>query len=118
MYSLDFWKKVMEVKEREGLSIRVVAKRFSISFNTVMSWCKQLTPKAINYSPRRIKADLLLRDVDLFPDSYCYERAKRLGVSVGGIHMALKRLGVTYKKNSKTSQGRSRKAHYILPKAS
>ena len=116
MYSLDFRKKVMEVKEREGLSIRAVAKRFSISFNTVMSWCKQLTPKAIKRSPRRIKPDLLLRDVELFPDSYCYERAKRLGVSVGGIHRSLKCLGITYKKNSKPSEGRSRKAHYILPK--
>ena len=118
MYSMDFRKKVMEVKQREGLSIRAVAARFSISFNTVMSWSKNITPKVIKRSPRRIDPNVLFQDVQTYPDSYLYERAKRLGVSVSGIHRTLKNLGVTYKKNFSSSQGRSRKAHYLLPKAS
>ncbi|SFI95504.1 IS630 transposase-related protein [Nitrosomonas sp. Nm34] len=40
----------------------------------------------------------LAHDVKNYPDTYQYERAKRLGVSKQGINRALKRLGVTYKK--------------------
>jgi len=44
-----------------------------------------------------------------------YVRAKRLGVSASGICCALKRLKVTYKKNSGASQSQSRRAA-CLPK--
>jgi transposase len=114
---MDFRKKVMEVKQREGLSIRAVATRFGISFNTVMSWRKNITPKVVKRSPRRIDPKVLLQDVEKYPDSYLHERAKRLGVSGSGIHRTLKNLGVTYKKNSSSSQSRSREAYYLLPRA-
>ena len=60
--------------------------------------------------------ELLAKDIELYPDSYCYERATRLGVSATGIRDAQYRLGVTYKKNSETPQSRSRKKVYLLPR--
>ena len=53
----------------------------------------------------------LEEDVKTHPDAYQYERAARLGVSQRAIGNALKRLGVSYKKNTVTSQsGRKRTA--------
>lgn len=60
--------------------------------------------------------ELLRQDVEQYPDSYCYERGKHLGVSATGIRDAQYRLGVTYKKNSKSPESGSRKKIYILPK--
>ena len=51
----------------------------------------------------------LIEDIEKYSDAYQYERAERLGVSKAGIWYALKRLNITYKKNSKTSKSKSRK---------
>ena len=40
--------------------------------------------------------EALKQDIETYPDAYQFERAKRLGVSSGGIFHALKRLKVTY----------------------
>ena len=40
----------------------------------------------------------LKQDVEQYPDSYQYERAKRFEVSQRGIALALKRLGISHKK--------------------
>ncbi len=58
----------------------------------------------------------LKKDIQDHPDSYGYERARRLGVSASGIKHAKKRIGVTYKKNSESPQSCSRKKIYVLPK--
>ena len=42
----------------------------------------------------------LARDVAEHTDSYQYERAERFGVSQRGIALALKRLGISYKKKA------------------
>ncbi|MDX1917297.1 MAG: IS630 transposase-related protein [Rickettsiaceae bacterium] len=39
-----------------------------------------------------------MRDIENYPDSYSYERARRLGCSASGIKHAKKRIGVAYKK--------------------
>ena len=46
----------------------------------------------------------LAEDVESAPDDYQWERAKRLGVSERTIGYGLKRLGISRKKNTKTSQ--------------
>ena len=48
----------------------------------------------------------LAKDVELAPDAYQWERAKRLGVAERTIGYGLQRLRVSYKKNAETSQGR------------
>lgn len=117
MYSLDFRNHVLKIGKEEGLSIRKLATRFGIGSRTIVRWKKRLSPKTRRNKPAT-KIDMLAlkKDVEDFPDAYLYERAKRLGVSSSGIYSALKRLGVTYKKNAQSSQVLSRKAIYLLPK--
>ena len=45
MYDIRFRKKVLEIREKEGLSIRAVAERFGISFRSIVNWLKNLEPK-------------------------------------------------------------------------
>jgi transposase len=100
-YSIDFRKKVLFIKEKEGLSFAQVAKRFGVGVNSVFLWSKSIEPKRTRHkAPIKIHNDILLEDINKYPDAYMYERAKRLGVSTAGICSALKRLNITYKKNA------------------
>ncbi|ETZ05349.1 hypothetical protein [Holospora undulata] len=47
-------------------------------------------------------------DIEEFPDSYSYERTKRLEGSASGIRYVKQRLGETYKKNSQSSDPEKR----------
>lgn len=110
-YSIDFRKKVLKIRQQEGLSIEVVAIRFGVGKASVMRWLVELEPKKTRNKPAtKIDMDALKEDVEKHPDSYQYERAQRLGASTSGISWALKRLSVTYKKNTHSSQNRRRKA--------
>ena len=116
-YPLSFRKQVLKVKEREGLSFAGIATRFGISQSSIFRWTRQIVPKKQrNRKWSKIDAKALKNDIEQYPDSYCYERGKRLGCSATGIRDALYRLGVSYKKNPKASQGESRKKIYVLPK--
>ena len=57
--------------------------------------------------------DLLKDDIIRYPDAYLHERASRQGVSIRGITHALKRLGVSYKKNTLSPQSGRREAYFI-----
>ena len=116
-YSLDFRQKVLTTRNKEKLSMAEVAQRFGVGVTSVMRWSKKIEPKPIRERPA-IKVDMesLKKDVELYPDAYLVERAKRLNVSRNAIWCALKRLKVSYKKNTSAPEGRSRKAIYILSK--
>jgi transposase len=102
-YSIDFRKKVLLIKDKEKLSFSQVAKRFGVSVNSVFLWSKNIEPKRRrNKAPVKIHNEILLEDIKKYPDSYMYERAKRLCVSTAGICSALKRLNITYKKKLST----------------
>lgn len=104
-YSLDFRKKVLEVREQARLSMGEVAKRFGVGKASVMRWVKEIhAKKTRNKIPSKIDTESLLKDIELFPDSYQYERARRLNVSKTGINSALKRLKITNKKNTLSSK--------------
>ena len=51
-----------------------------------------------NKGPTKIDEILLKQDIIEHPDSYLHERAKKLGVSKSGLHDAMKRLKISYKK--------------------
>lgn len=98
-YSIDFRKKVLLVREREGLSMQEAADRFDVGVATVMRWTKQLAPKRTREKPRtRLPLSVLQADCEKHPDSYTYERAKRLGVGKSTIWRALQKINYTYKK--------------------
>lgn len=110
-YSVDFRKKVLKIREAEDLSIKAVAIRFGVGEASVMRWLVELEPKKTRNKPAtKIDMDALKKDVEHYPDSYQYERAERLGASKSGIYWALKRLDITYKKNTDSPQNRRRKA--------
>ena len=52
----------------------------------------------------------LIQDIVDYPDAYQYERARRLKVSQMCIWYNLKKLNITYKKNTTSSESRRRKA--------
>lgn len=109
-YSVHLRKKVLAIKDKEKLSFAKISERFGIGKNTIFSWTKRLHPlKHRNKPPTKIQTDQLKIDVDKHSDSYQYERAERLGVSRSGIQKALTRLNITYKKSSKTPEGKRRR---------
>lgn len=116
-YSLDFRCHVLKVKEAEGLSYEETSTRFKIGKASLVRWNKVLEPKKNrNKPPTKIDMKALEADILNYPDGYQYERALRLGVSKGCIYWALKRLGVTYKKNTASSQSRCRETILISRK--
>ena len=98
-YSICFRKKVFAIKAKKKLSYEETAKYFNIGKTTLVRWNKRLEPQATrNKGATKIDMEALAEDVVANPDSYQYERAKRFGVSQRGIALALKRLGISYKK--------------------
>lgn len=70
-YSLDFRKKVLEIRVKEQLSMEEVAKRFGIGKASVMRWTKEINSKTTrNKLPTKIATASLQKDIELFPDSY------------------------------------------------
>ena len=99
------------------MSFEKVAARFCISKSSVLRWSKNVEGvHKRNKTWKKLDKEKLRMDIEEFPDSYSYERANRLGVSASGIRYAKQRLGITYKKNTKSSEIRSRKKIYVLPK--
>ncbi|XOF35063.1 MAG: IS630 transposase-related protein [Candidatus Electrothrix sp. YB6] len=102
-YSIDFRRKILEVKERDGLSFEKTAARFGVGKSSVSRWTKRVEPcRSRNKPATNIDMELLARDVELYPDAYQYER---FGCSQRGIGKALKRLKISRKKNSFASEG-------------
>jgi transposase len=101
MYSIDFRKRVFEMKNKENLTFQEVSKRFGIAIRTLFMWQERIEPCLTRNKPA-VKIDMkkLETDVQKNPDRYQYERAKDYGVSAWAIGVALRRLGQTYKKNS------------------
>jgi transposase len=117
-YDIKIRRHVLQIRASEGLSFSKVALRFGVAKQTVYNWSKRLEEKKKRYKPPiKIDMDVLKKDIELYPDSYQYERAERLGVTPMGIWHALKRLGVTYKKNPKASQSGCRKTLCLLRKS-
>lgn len=115
-YSLDFRCKVLKIRSEEKLSMVETAKRFGVGVTSIMRWVKNPEiKKKRTRAARTINMEALKKDVDLYPDAYLKERAERFNVTYNGIWRALKRLNVSYKKNTSAPQGRSRKTIYVLP---
>ena len=90
------------------MTFEKAAEQYNISPTTIQKWKKRLHSKNTrNIKPTKIVNEALLKDVQTHPDSYHYERARRLGCSASGVCVALKRLGITQKKDFKASKSLS-----------
>ena len=104
-YSLDFRKQVFKIKEK--LSFESVSERFVISVRTLFRWKNRLEAKSTRNNPStKIDMEALKKHVEDYPDAYQYERAAVFGVSPNGILYALRRLKISHKKNSFSSESR------------
>ncbi len=75
-YSIDFRKKVLKIKDKEGLSLQATAKRFGISKTALFSWTQNIEPKTTRYrKPTKIDMEVLRKDIELYPDSFCYSQS-------------------------------------------
>ena len=116
-YSKDFRKQVLQIKEKDKLTIKEASERFGISARSLCRWKHQLEPKLKRDKPAtKIDMAALKIDIDQYPDGYLAERAERLGVSRSCVFFAIRRLGVRYKKNPNSSKTRRKKA-YCLPRS-
>lgn len=107
MYSLEFRKKVFEIKEKENLTFEETSKRFHIGTKTLFRWQQRIKPiTKRNVSSRKIDMEVLKKDIEKNPDLYQFERAEKFKVAQSTIFYALKRLGITYKKNIFSSKSR------------
>ena len=104
-YSLDFRRHIFRIKEKEGLTYQETSARFGITIRTLFRWANRIEPKTHRDKPStKIDMEALKRDVMEHPDRYQYERAEVFGVSQSAIFYALKRLGVSNKKNAVSSK--------------
>ena len=98
-YLLDYRRKVLSVREKEGLTIAEVAEWFCVGVAMVVRWLRRLEPRRTRYKPAtEIDRIALVRDVREYSDAYQAERAMRLGASAKGVGHALRRMNITYKK--------------------
>lgn len=117
-YDIKFRRQVLKVRARDGLSFSKVAERFGVSKQSVYNWSRKIDlQKSRNKPSTKINMQALKEDIERYPDAYQYERGERLGVTQMGIWHALRRLKVTYKKNSQSSQSQSRRSICLLPKS-
>ncbi|MGP4863739.1 IS630 transposase-related protein [Psychrobacter sp. T6-5] len=109
-YSADFCAQVIKSVKQQGMSIRQACAFYDISKATLQNWLKEPSIKLTrNKPPSKILNEALLKDVEQYPDDYMYERAKRFGCSKSGIKTALKRLGISQKKDLRASKSLSSK---------
>ncbi|MGP9750764.1 IS630 transposase-related protein [Psychrobacter sp. AOP22-C2-15] len=108
-YSLDFRKQVLRSID-DGMTFAQASKFYNLSPTTIQNWKRRVHSKTTRQTkPYKIPDDVLLNDVKKHPDDYQYERARRLNCSKTGIYHALKRLGISQKKDFGTSKSVSNK---------
>jgi transposase len=102
MYSIDLRKKALKYKETH--SEAETSRIFGISVSAIRTWEKiqkeqgSVKPKKLERSGRKIKEADLKADVEMHPDDFNWERAKRFGCTEEAIRKAMKRNKLTRKK--------------------
>ena len=92
------------------MTIREAVLFYGLTTSNIHSCHKNLASKTTrNKAPTKIPDDALIEDVKKYSDDYNYERAGRLNCSKTGIFNALKRLGISQKKDLGTSKSVSDK---------
>ena len=109
-YSIDFRRRVLSIRKKEGLTLERTARRFGVGRASLCRWLKRPEPDRSGPRKRKIDPAALARDVRQYPDAYRHERAARFGVAANAIFQALRKPGVTYKKSPPASKGGRRRS--------
>jgi len=103
-YDIKYRQRVIDFLN-EGHTERETAKVFKVSTSTIWKWKSKLNetgtlaPKKRKGTWRKIDPEKLRAYVKTNPDAYQHEMAAAFGVRLFAIQRALKRLGLTRKKN-------------------
>ena len=113
-YPLPFREKVFATKDKFDLTFEQTSQRFDVPIRTLFRWQRKMAPCMTRHKPAtRLDMAQLAKDVELAPDAYQWERALRFGVHQSRIYYALKRLEISYKKNTTTSKSQRRGSQEI-----
>lgn len=108
LHDMALRKHIMKIKEEEQLTFEETAKRFGVSMRSLFRWQRRIEPNLKRHKPpTKIDEERLRRHVEEHPDAYLRERAELFGVNESAIRKAFKRMGITRKKNPRTSQSRT-----------
>lgn len=81
-----------------------MARRFDVDTATLTRWLRQLEPQTKRKCCcPKLREEVLLAEVERYPDAYHFEQAACLGVSASGTAKALRRYGLTCKKRRSES---------------
>jgi transposase len=105
-YPLKFRQHLLKIQRAEGLTFSETAGGFQVGIASVVRWSKKPEPLTTRNRKCKVDMDALAKDVETHPDDYQYEGAERFNMSARGMCDALKRLGISRKKNTSPSQGR------------
>ncbi len=109
-YSADFRAQVIKSVKNKDMSIREACTFYNVSKTALQRWLKNPSIKQTrDKSSTKIPNEALLKDVEQYPDDYLYERARRFDCSKTGMHTALKRIGISQKKDLRASKSLSDK---------
>jgi transposase len=103
-YDKKFRQKVLEYLDK-GHTQKEASARFSISTSTIFEWKSllkendTLEPKKRETPWRKIDPEKLKKYVEKHPDAFQQEMADAFSVRLSSMQKALKRLGITHKKN-------------------
>ncbi len=114
-YSADMKRLAMKMIYVDKHTYEQVCERLTIGFTTLKRWIKLNKDNSLYIKKHRVSVSRRINDealrtyVSENPDAYLYEIAEYLGVSKNGVHQALKRLKISYKKNTNLQRTRRTK---------
>jgi len=101
-YSIDFVKRAVAFKE-EGRTFKQLRQAFAIWPQTYYDWVEKLgngffLTKPKRERSRKIDKEKLKQAVAEKPDAYLHELARPFGCTAQAVHLMLKKLNITLKK--------------------
>ena len=102
-YSVNFSQRVLAYKQENDFTFEKTSEHFNVSLRTLFRWSNNIAPCTHRQKPAtKVDMDALKKEIASSPDDYQWERAKRLGISQPTLHYALKRINISFKKNTET----------------
>lgn len=114
-YSIDLRQRVVDFV-RGGGSKAEASRRFKVSLWCVFDWLKRgdLRPQKVTRRHRKLDWEALRTHVQVYPDARLKERSEHFQVHIHAIWYALRRMKLTYKKNTQI-RGKKSSSSPLLP---